>query len=71
MMKQIYILKGLDCANCALKLERKLQKIDGVESCQINFLAEKMTIDLNDNAVDKVFTTCKNFEDGVSLKRIK
>ncbi len=70
-MKQIYILKGLDCANCALKLERKLQKIDGVESCQINFLAEKMTIDLNDNAVDKVFTTCKNFEDGVSLKRIK
>lgn len=71
MMKQIYILKGLDCANCALKLERKIQKIDGVESCQINFLAEKMTIDLNDNAVDKVFTTCKNFEDGVSLKRIK
>ena len=71
MMKQIYIIKGLDCANCALKLERKLQKIDGVESCQINFLAEKMTIDLNDNAVDKVFTTCKNFEDGVSLKRIK
>lgn len=71
MMKQIYILKGLDCASCALKLERKIQKIDGVESCQINFLAEKMTIDLNDNAVDKVFTTCKNFEDGVSLKRIK
>lgn len=70
-MKQIYILKGLDCASCALKLERKLQKIDGVESCQINFLAEKMTIDLNDSAVDKVFTTCKNFEDGVSLKRIK
>lgn len=71
MMKQIYIIKGLDCANCALKLERKIQKIDGVESCQINFLAEKMTIDLNDDAVDKVFTTCKNFEDGVSLKRIK
>lgn len=71
MMKQIYILKGLDCASCALKLEKKIQKIDGVESCQINFLAEKMTIDLNDNAVDKVFTTCKNFEDGVSLKRIK
>lgn len=70
-MKQIYILKGLDCASCALKLEKKIQKIDGVESCQINFLAEKMTIDLNDNAVDKVFTTCKNFEDGVSLKRIK
>ena len=70
-MKQIYILKGLDCASCALKLERKIQKIDGVESCQINFLAEKMTIDLNDNAVDKVFTTFKNFEYGVSLKRIK
>lgn len=70
-MKQIYILKGLDCASCALNLEKKLQKIDGVESCQINFLAEKMTIDLNDNAVEKVFNTCKNFEDGVSLKRVK
>ena len=29
-MKQIYILKGLDCASCALKLEKKIQKIDGV-----------------------------------------
>ncbi len=70
-MKQIYIIKGLDCANCALNLEKKISKINGVSSCNINFLAEKMIIDLDEKSINEVLLTCQNFEDGVQLKRIK
>ena len=70
-MKKTYRIIGLDCANCALILEKKLNKIEGVSSCQINFLSETMIIDNNDESFDEIVNTCKNFEDGVSLKRVK
>lgn len=37
-MKKTYQLDGLDCANCATKLEEKISKISGVKSVTINFL---------------------------------
>ncbi len=70
-MKKTYKIQGLDCANCALSLEKKLNKIEGVTSCQINFLSETMVIENNDESFEEIVDTCKNFEDGVSLKRIK
>ena len=70
-MKKTYKIQGLDCANCALSLEKKLNKIEGVTSCQIIFLSETMVIENNDESFEEIVNTCKNFEDGVSLKRIK
>lgn len=70
-MKQVYKVSGLDCANCALTLEKKIQKISGVNSCNINFLGEKMEIDFEGDAISNVKDVCSKFEDGVSLKRIK
>lgn len=70
-MKKTYKIQGLDCANCALTLEKKLNKIEGVTSCQINFLSETMVIENSDESFEEIVNTCKNFEDGVSLKRIK
>lgn len=31
-------IDGLDCPNCALKLEKELKKIDFIEDCSINFM---------------------------------
>ena len=31
-MKKKFILEGLDCANCASKIERDITNLDGVES---------------------------------------
>lgn len=44
-MKKVYRIKGLDCANCAAKLEREICKIDGVANVAVNFLSEKITIE--------------------------
>lgn len=70
-MDKIFIIKGLDCANCALNLERKINKLEGVNSCSINFLAGRMTINFEEGTFKKIVDICNNFEDGVTLKRIK
>lgn len=54
--------KGIDCANCALKLEKKLNKIKGVEA-NISFVAGKMLLDLeSEELLDEVIATCLKFE---------
>lgn len=70
-MKKTYKIQGLDCANCAMTLEKKLSKIDGVNSCSINFLSQTMILDNEDFSNEEVIKVCSNFEDGVSIKRIK
>lgn len=32
-----YALVGLDCPNCAAKLERELRKVKGLEDVKVNF----------------------------------
>lgn len=50
-------LAGLDCADCAAKLEKKIALIDGVKSVNLNFGASKMTVEHNislDNIIKAV-----------------
>ena len=53
-MKKTYELEELDCANCAAKMERKISKIKGVDSVEVNFLTQKMTIEADDGIFDAV-----------------
>ncbi|MBR6918342.1 MAG: heavy-metal-associated domain-containing protein [Clostridia bacterium] len=53
-MKKTYSLKEIDCANCAAKLERKLSKLAGVENVEINFMAQKMTLEASDEEFEEV-----------------
>ena len=43
-----YTLKNLDCAACAIKLERHLRGIPGVRSANVNFSTQTLVIDTND-----------------------
>lgn len=53
-MKKIYKLEDLDCANCAAKMERAVQKIDGVKTASVSFMTQRMTIDVDDNRFDEI-----------------
>ncbi len=39
----------IDCAVCANKCQEKISKIDGVISCNVNFIMQKMTVEYNDD----------------------
>ena len=53
-MKKIYRLDEIDCANCAAKLERAVGKIDGVKQAEVSFMAQKMTLDVDDSRAEAV-----------------
>ena len=44
-MKKKYKIEGLDCANCAAKIEEAISKLDGVNSVRVSFLSEKVKIE--------------------------
>lgn len=42
--QMVLVLEGLDCANCAQKIERDVQKIPGVNHANLDFFSNKLTI---------------------------
>lgn len=54
-MKSKFKVKGLDCANCAADLERAIQKVDGIERANINFMTEKMEIEYDETKKMKLY----------------
>ncbi|KGF03398.1 heavy-metal-associated domain-containing protein [Anaerococcus lactolyticus] len=65
-MKKKYTIEGLDCANCAAKIEEALGKLDGVESATVSFLSEKVKFDLRDDVdLDKLIAKANEIADKI------
>ena len=47
-MERIYHINGLDCANCAAKLERHLKEIAYFDNVIIDFMAQKVIVTAED-----------------------
>lgn len=47
-MKVKYKVEGIDCPNCAAKIEKMVGEIAGVTSSKINFMAEKLTVEVEE-----------------------
>lgn len=59
MVKKVYKMEDLDCANCARKMQDAVCKLDGVDSCEINFMMQKMTISFDEDNKDKILKQVK------------
>lgn len=57
-MKKTFKLEDLDCAVCAAKMENAIKKIDGVNDASVNFIAQKLVIDADDEKFDKIMKEC-------------
>ena len=53
-MKKRFKLTDLDCANCAAKMESGIKKIPGVKDATVSFMAQKLTIDADDEGFDEI-----------------
>jgi copper chaperone CopZ len=71
-MKKQYPLIGLDCANCAAKMERAIKKIAGVNEAAVNFMTQKLTVDAEDSRFDvimiEVASICRRLEPDCKIK---
>ena len=53
-MKKAFKLEGLDCANCAAKIEHAVKKLAGVSAASVNFLTTKMVIEGEEARIDEI-----------------
>jgi Cd2+/Zn2+-exporting ATPase len=51
-----FCIVGMDCADCAAKLEKRISKVPGVETARVNFGASKMTV-IHNGPVAEILTT--------------
>ena len=58
-MKKTFRLKGLDCANCAAKIEEKISKLDGVSSGTLNFMTTKLIIEAEDEKMPGIIESAR------------
>ena len=71
-MKIKYEITGLDCPNCAAKLAKKIEGREGISSCKINFLTEKMTVETEiseDETYKLAVEECRLFSRDVTLTK--
>lgn len=67
------ILNGLDCANCANKIETKVNKINGVKEATVNFsttllIAEIKEENLKDEIINEIKSIVKKLEPDVKVE---
>jgi copper chaperone CopZ len=71
-MKKKFLLEGLDCANCAAKIEKAINELEGVKEATVNFMTTKLVIDGEDEKmsaiVEEVKKVVKRFEPDVIVK---
>jgi copper chaperone CopZ len=53
-MKKTFKLEGLDCANCAAKMEKQIGALDGVTSASVNHMTAKLVIEGSDDKIDSI-----------------
>ena len=66
------VLSGLNCANCANKIETKVNKINGIENASLNFSTTVLTVEINkeeekNNIVNEIKSIVKKLEPHVKV----
>lgn len=70
-MKYEFILKDLDCAHCANKIQEKLSKVDGIENVVVNFSKLNLKYETSKYSKDEVEKLIQEIEPEVTLQELQ
>ena len=72
-MKKTFKLIGLDCANCAAKIENAISNLPDVTSVSVNFMTTKMSLEADrekmEGVVEESAKIIKNIEPDVKVEK--
>lgn len=72
-MTKRFKLVGLDCANCAAKMEAAIKKLPGVEEANVSFMMQKLTVTADEGRfeeiMDQIEKACKKVEPDCRIVR--
>ncbi len=58
-MKKVFKLEDLDCAACAAKMEDAIRKVEGVQDVSVNFMTQKLKLELEEENYDTIMKEIK------------
>ena len=69
---KIYMVKGLDCANCGAKIEAALNELPEINECVLTFTTKKMKVSAAnyDGLLEKMQKVVDKVEEGVVLEEM-
>ncbi|MFA5635236.1 MAG: heavy metal translocating P-type ATPase [Anaerovoracaceae bacterium] len=72
MKKTVLMLTGLGCANCAIKIEEKINALPSVETARVDFVSKKLTLEIHNedemhSIIEKVSIIADRIEPGVKI----
>lgn len=71
-LKKQFYLEGLCCANCAAKIENKVNELEEIETANLDFVTKKLTVQIYEKCdaeltQNKIVGIVKNIEDEVKV----
>lgn len=71
-MEKRFLLKGLDCANCANKIEERINKLENIKEATVNFSTATLILEIKDgyekeDIINEVKNIIKKLEPGVKV----
>ncbi|MFT0801319.1 heavy metal translocating P-type ATPase [Bacillus swezeyi] len=58
-VKQEYMLNGLDCGNCAQKIENEIARMKGIDACSVSFATNTLTVRINKGSGQNISSEIK------------
>lgn len=58
-MRKVYRMENLDCANCAAKMERAIQRIRGVSEAEVSFMAQRLILECEEAKLTEILEQVK------------
>lgn len=52
-MKQVFLIGGMSCVNCALGIEKGLSAVDGVLDVKVSLIDKECTVEFNQDKIDE------------------
>lgn len=73
-MKKKFRLQGLDCANCAAKIENAIKKLSMVNEATVDFMTTKLVLEADEDkmeeAINEANKIIRKMEPDIIVKKI-
>ena len=76
MSTKVFMLNGLDCANCAAKIETEIKNIEGIKFASVDYVSKRLTWEAESNTnvpmlVEKIESIVKKIEPDVKIALVE
>lgn len=71
-LQKVFMVMGLDCANCAAKIENEIKKVDGIKNVKLDFVTGKLNLEFNEKhrmneVAEAAIKVAKRLESGLEI----